>query len=93
LGALRWRYFGQRPLTENNGVRSASTAMVNARLGYAFTKSLKLQLDAFNLLNRKNNDIDYFYPSQLAGEAAPVADVHLHPVEKRAFRLSMTASY
>jgi hypothetical protein len=92
-GALRWRYFGQRPLTENNGVRSASTAMVNARLGYAFTKSLKLQLDAFNLLNRKNNDIDYFYPSQLAGEAAPVADVHLHPVEKRAFRLSMTASY
>lgn len=93
FGALRWRYFGQRPLMEDNSVRSSSTSLVNGRLGYALTKSLKVQLDGYNLLNRKHNDIDYYYESQLAGEPAPVSDVHFHPVEKRALRLSMTMSY
>lgn len=93
FGALRWRYFGQRPLIEDNSVRSASTALVNARLGYAFTKTFKVQLDAHNLLNRRNNDIDYYYPSRLAGESAAVADVHFHPVETRSLRLSTTISF
>ena len=66
---------------------------MNARAGYAFSKQLKVQLDVFNLLNRKDHDIDYFYASQLAGERAPVSDIHFHPVEKRAFRLTLTASY
>lgn len=93
FGALRWRYFGQRPLIEDNSVHSGSTSLVNMRLGYAFAKSLKMQLDGHNLFNRKNNDIDYFYQSRLAGEPAPVSDTHFHPVEKRAFRLSMVVSY
>ena len=93
FGSLRWRYFGQRPLIEDNSVRSGSTALVNARAGYALTKSLKVQLDGYNLLNRKNNDIDYYYASRLAGEPGPVSDIHFHPVEKRAIRLSMTVSY
>ena len=46
-----------------------------------------------DFLNRRHNDIDYFYESRLAGEAGPVADIHFHPVEKRALRLSLTASY
>jgi outer membrane receptor protein involved in Fe transport len=93
FGALRWRYFGQRPLIEDNRVRSGSTALVNARVGYAFGKTFKVQLDGYNVLNRKNNDIDYFYLSRLAGEAAPVSDLHFHPVEKQAFRVSVMASY
>ena len=93
FGALRWRYFAPRPLIEDNSVRSQSTSLVNARAGYAFSKTLKMQFDVFNLLNRKNNDIDYFYESRLAGELAPVSDIHFHPVEKRAFRLTLTASY
>ena len=93
FGALRWRYFGPRPLIEDNSVRSKSTSLVNARAGYAFNKKLKLQLDVFNLFDRKDHDIDYFYESQLAGEAAPVADVHFHPVEKRAVRATLTLNY
>lgn len=93
FGALRWRYFGPRPLIEDNSVRSASTALVNARLGYHVSKSMKLQLDGYNLLNRRNNDIDYYYPSRLAHEPAPVADVHSHPLEKRALRLTVNISY
>jgi hypothetical protein len=33
-------------------------------------------LDVFNLTNRRVNDIEYYYESQLPGEAAPVADRH-----------------
>ena len=74
-------------------MRSRSTSLVNARAGYAFSKTTKLQADVFNLLNRKDHDIDYFYESRLAGEPAPVADTHFHPVEKRALRLTLTVSY
>ena len=93
FGALRWRYFGQRPLIEDNSVRSQSTSLVNARAGYALTKTTRLQLDVFNLFDRKASDIDYYYPSQLRGEAAPVADIHFHPVERRSWRLTLNTSY
>jgi outer membrane receptor protein involved in Fe transport len=93
FGALRWRYFGPRPLTEDDSVRSKPTSLVNARLGYAFGKSMKFQLDVFNLFNRQDHDIDYFYESQLRGELAPVADIHFHPVEERAWRATSSVTY
>ena len=93
FGALRRRYFGLRPLIEGNSVRSTSTSLVNARAGYAFSKAVKLQFDVFNLFNRQNRDINYFYESRLPGDAAPVADIHFHPVEKRAFRAALTMTY
>ena len=58
FGSLRWRYFGPRPLIEDNSVRSKSTALVNARAGYAFSRTFKLQLDVFNLFNTQR-PIDY----------------------------------
>jgi outer membrane receptor protein involved in Fe transport len=91
--SVRWRYFGARPLVEDNSVRSRSTSLVNARLGYAFDKRARLSLDVYNLFNRKDNDVDYFYQSRLAGEPAAVADVHFHPVERRALRLALTLNY
>ena len=42
------------------------------------------------LLNRSDNDIEYFYESQLASEAAPVEDRHIHPIEPRMLRVSVT---
>ena len=93
-GALRWRYFGPRPLIEDNSVSSSATSLVNLRVGYAFDKRLRLQLDVFNLLDRKDHDIDYFYASRLAGEpAAGVNDVHFHPVEPRLLRASLVANF
>jgi outer membrane receptor protein involved in Fe transport len=93
-GALRWRYFGPRPLIEDNSVSSSATSLVNARVGYAFDKRIRLQLDAFNLFNRKDHDIDYYYTSRLPGEpAAGVNDVHFHPVEPRSLRLALIASF
>lgn len=93
FGALQLRYFGPRPLLEDNSVRSKSTATLNGRIGYRFSPKLKLELEGFNLTNRKDSAIDYYYASQLKGEAAPVSDIHFHPVESRTFRLTLVANF
>jgi hypothetical protein len=54
---------------------------------------MRVQLDVFNLLNRRVSQIDYFYESRLRGDAAPVADVHFHPAEPRSFRTSLVVSF
>jgi outer membrane receptor protein involved in Fe transport len=88
-GALRLRYVGPRPLIEDNSVRSKSSALLNLRLGYQLAPRTDLGLDIYNLLNRQDNDIEYWYESQLKGEAAPVEDRHLHPTEPRTLRLTL----
>jgi hypothetical protein len=47
-------------------------------------------LDVYNLFDRKVNDIEYWYDSQLPGESAAVLDRHVHPTEPRSFRLMLT---
>jgi len=90
FGALRLRYFGPRPLVEDNAIKSASTTLTNLRLGYRFDHRTSLALDVFNLFDRKASDIDYWYESQLRNEPAPVNDIHSHPAEPRTFRLTLT---
>jgi outer membrane receptor protein involved in Fe transport len=88
-GGLRLRYFGARPLIEDGSQRSKASTIVNAKIGYAITKSVRLGVEAHNLFNRTSNDIDYFYASRLAGEpAAGVGDFHSHPAEPRSLRFS-----
>ena len=89
FGSLRGRYFGPRPLEETGRVNSISSFTLNARVGYR-KKNWEVSVDVLNLLDRENNDIEYFYESQLPGESAPVADVHLHPAEPRTVRASVT---
>jgi hypothetical protein len=89
FGALRLRYFGPRPLIEDNGARSHSSGLLNARLGYHLASGLDLSLDVFNLLDRKVSDVDYLYASRLPGEpAAGVDDIHFHPAEPRSARFT-----
>jgi len=93
-GQFQLRYFGPRPLTEDNSVRSKSTTLAYLRVGYRISPNLKVALDVFNLFDRKASDIDYFYTSRLQGEpAAGIDDVHFHPVEPRRFRASLVASF
>ena len=91
FGGLRLRYFGPRPLVEDNSVRSGSTMLVNSRVGYSVLKNLTLTLDCLNLLDSGDHDIDYFYRSRLPGEpVSGVDDVHFHPVEPRELRGTLT---
>ena len=94
FGNVQHRYFGPRPLIEDNSVRSKSTILTNVRVGYKFSKKWNLHLDVFNLFDRKGNDIDYFYTSRLAGEpSGGVDDIHFHPVDKRSSRLSLRGTF
>ena len=94
FGALQYRYFGPRPLIEDNTVRSASTATVNARIGYKINPRMRVELDAFNLTNRKASAIDYYYTSRLQGEpAAGKDDIHFHPIESRSIRVSLAMNF
>ena len=92
-GALRLRYFGPRPLIEDNSVRSQASTTLNGRIGYKVGRDLQLELEAFNLANRRASAIDYYYASQLAGEPAPREDIHFHPIEPRTLRLTLTKTW
>ena len=93
FGALRLRYIGPRPLIEDGSVRSQTSQLLNLRLGRRLDARTRLTLDVYNLLDRRVNDIEYWYSSQLAGESAPVDDRHLHPAEPRTLRLTLTHRY
>ena len=92
-GALRLRYFGPRPLIEDNSVRSQASTTLNGRIGYRIGKDMQVELEGFNLTNRRDSAIDYYYASQLAGETAPREDIHFHPIEPRSFRVTFTKTW
>jgi hypothetical protein len=91
--SLKLRYFGPRPLIEDNSVRSKSSMTLNGRLGWKIKKGLALELEAFNITNRRDSAIDYYYASQLKGEAAPVDDIHFHPIESRSLRATLIKNF
>jgi outer membrane receptor protein involved in Fe transport len=93
FGSIRMRYFGPRPLTEDGSIKSSSSALANLRAGYRINKNTKLAIDIYNLLGKKGNDIEYAYSSQLANEAAPVFDRHIHPTEPRSMRVTLTHKF
>lgn len=92
-GALRLRYFGPRPLVEDNSVRSAASVGLNGRFAYRIDKTLRVELEGYNLANRRDSAIDYYYASRLPGEAQPVDDIHFHPVESRSLRLTLVKNF
>ena len=94
FGAVQLRYFGPRPLIEDNSVRSASTATLNGRIGYKINPRMRVELEGFNLTHRQASAIDYYYTSRLQGEpAAGVNDIHFHPIESRSFRVSLAVNF
>ena len=94
IGSVRLRYFGPRPLIEDNSVRSKATSLANLEAGYKFSKNAKLVLDVFNLFDAKDSDIDYYYASRLPGEPlSGIDDIHLHPTLPRTARLNLVFGF
>ncbi len=102
FGTLRWRYFGDFPLIEDDSVRGGSSSLVNGRLGYAFASGVQVVVDVFNVLDRDDADIQYYYASRLPAEFSPtgvdepvggVEDVHFHPMESRSVRVWLEYSF
>lgn len=85
-GSLRVRHLGEAVLIESGDQTSEPTTIVNLGVSRDFG-AFEIGLDVLNLLDSTDNDITYFYESRLLGEAAPVKDIHFHPVHPRSIKL------
>ena len=74
-------------------MRSESTSLVNPELGYHVSPRLQIVATLFNVFDFEDNDITYFYESQLPGETEPVEDIHFHPVAPRTLRVTATTRF
>jgi outer membrane receptor protein involved in Fe transport len=92
------RYLGRRPLIEDGTVKSKPTALMSARIGYDFAHRWRVSAEVFNLLNRRDSEIDYFYASRLPGEGlgpddGGLRDVHFHPADPTTVRVSVSTTF
>ena len=92
-GSLQLRYFGPRPLTEDNSVRSDGTTTVNGKLGYRINKDTKIELIGFNLLDSKHSAIDYYSDSYTYGGTSGLSGRVFHPIEGRNFRAMLITHF
>lgn len=83
---LRLRHFGPRTLDNYGDVESSALTVVNAQLSKRW-QNWTFTLQALNLLDSDDHDIDYLYESQLQDETAAVEDIHFHPIEPRTMRI------
>ena len=85
---LSVRRTGARPLTGDGG------QLANAEDGFQVRVEQTLgrwsvAVEVMNALNRKNFNHEYYYLSQLPGEAAPVLDRHFKPADPQLIRLEL----
>jgi outer membrane receptor protein involved in Fe transport len=91
--SLRLRYFGPRDLTSDGIYRSDQTILLNAEVGYQINKTLRIFVEALNLLDRHDHDIDYAYVSRVTPTATPAFQDVFHPVEPFQVRVGLTATF
>jgi hypothetical protein len=86
-GSLRFRYFGAKPLVEDDSVRADSSTFATARISYSLPRGVEVGAEIFNLFDQQANDVDYYYESRLPGEPlSGFGDVHFHPLQSRSVR-------
>jgi hypothetical protein len=65
FAGLRYRYFGVRPLTEDNAFRSPALGTLNGTLGYRFDNGWLVQVEGFNLTDSRSDQVSFAYGSFL----------------------------
>ena len=88
----RLRYLGEAPLIEDSSVTTDPTTILNLGASYTWN-TIDFGLEVLNALDAEDNDISYFYESQLQGEANPVEDIHFKPVEPRQVRFRVRYNF
>jgi hypothetical protein len=86
------RHFGHVPLDESGNYWSGNTTILNLGAGIK-RKYYKLEIDVFNLLGSRNNDIAYAYESAYPNGSQTINGVMSHPVEPRMVRGTITVNF
>ena len=103
FGSLRLRSFGQDPLNNNATAWLGTTNILNLQTGW-HNKAVKLEVEVFNLLDSKANDIAYWYQYGLCntfstGQCAGADNVTqwngttFHPILPRMVRAGITLNF
>ena len=93
FASFSFRYFGEVPLIEDGSIKSEGSTYANLALGWLMD-DWQVQLDILNIFDSNDHDIDYFYPSRLAGEPANgYEDIHYHIFEPRQIRFYLSKEF
>lgn len=93
FSSLRLRYFGPRPLIEDNSFQSTETILLNAQVGWQINKTWRISAEILNVLDRRDHDIDYAYESRVRPGDAAFTQIHFHPVEPIQARFALIARF
>ncbi|MBV9767653.1 MAG: TonB-dependent receptor [Acidobacteriaceae bacterium] len=91
--SLRLRAFGPRDLTSDGIYRSNATVLLNAEVRYRIAEKWSFVVEALNLLNRKDHDIDYAYESRITPTAESAFTDVFHPVEPFQLRFGLRRTF
>jgi outer membrane receptor protein involved in Fe transport len=92
-GGLEYRYLGAYPLSSDDVVQGSGYGEWNGDARYTWS-GWTAALGVYNALNVRANAAEFWYVDRLPGEpAAGVADVHIHPLEPRAVRLTLARRF
>jgi hypothetical protein len=72
---------------------TSKSLSVNLEAGHRIGKHWRISAALYNAFDSKDNDITYYYESQLANETESVEDIHFHPVEPRTLRMTLQTSF
>ncbi len=93
-GGLEYRYLGREPLSADNQIQSGGYGEWNADVKYSFARDWSAGVGVYNILNRHSNAAEFRYIDRLPGEPADgVPDLHVHPLEPLAVRLTLSRTF
>lgn len=93
FGSFRVRYFSEYPLIEDNSEQSEGSMLASLSAGWQGEK-FRVHLDALNLFDSRDHDVDYFYASRLPSEPADgVEDNHYKIFEPRQIRANVSVLF
>jgi len=93
-GGLEYRYLGGFPLSSDNVVKGSGYGEWNGELHYASRSGWVVGFGLFNILNVHANAAEFWYIDRLPGEpSAGVADIHIHPLEPRTVRVTLSKGF
>jgi len=93
-GGLEYRYLGAYPLSSDDVIQGSGYGEWNGDFRYAFASGWTGGLGLYNILDVHANAAEFWYIDRLPGEpAAGVADRHVHPLEPRTVRFTVSKSF